>query len=291
MNSQDASVILVGAEERLWDDRSRRYFGEQYDRLQRHPVLVVGAGAVGCEVVKNLVMVGVRRIHLVDFDKVSASNLNRCVFFRPADHNKVYKVDAIAREVRANWPDVELSCYPLPIQEAPDDVWQAPVVLVAVDNNEARYHINLRAFACPRPPFLVNGALGRTFCEVQVLRPGETACLVCTWNAAYVEQMWKKMVRQKCDEFFFETVEKFPAISFLNSLTGAMMASETVKILLGLEMWQNERRWLEEQVPIIGQSLRYDIRGPEFSLGTVYTNPQCAEIFCRQAHGRRQNPT
>jgi molybdopterin/thiamine biosynthesis adenylyltransferase len=281
MSTQNPDIIRVGADEREWDDRSRRYFGNLYTELQRYPVLVVGAGAVGTELVKNLVMVGVRRIHLVDFDKVSATNLNRCVFFRPGDHNKIYKVDAIAREVKAIWPEVELSCYAMPIQDAPEEVWQVPLVLVAVDNNEARYHINLRTLSNTVPPFVINGALGRTFCEVQALQPGTTACLVCTWTSDYLDRMWKKLVRQNCDEFFFASVEKFPAISFLNSLTGAMMASEAIKILLGFKLWQQEGRWQEEHVPIIGQVLRYDIRLPEFSVGAVYVNPQCPEIFCR----------
>jgi adenylyltransferase/sulfurtransferase len=286
MNPQDNDIVKVGAEECDMEDRTRRYFGSLYPRLQQHKVLVVGAGAVGTEVVKNLVMVGVKNLTLVDFDKVAASNLNRCVFFRPEDHGKTYKVDAIVREVRAIWPHVHITGYPVAIQDAPEEIWESPVVIVAVDNNEARYFINLRTLSCENPPFVINGALGRTFIEVHVLHPGHTACLICPWSEEYVQKLWQKLVRQKCDQFFFETVEKFPAISFLNSLAGAMMASETVKILVGLELWRKENRWEEEHVPMVGKCLRYDLRLHEFSVGTIHPNPQCAEVFCRQRQRR-----
>ena len=283
-NQHDPVDLTTG--DRDSQDRSKRYFGELYPRLQRYPILVIGAGAIGTEVVKNLVMAGVRHLRLVDFDKVSVSNLNRCVFFRPSDHDRSYKVDAIAREVRSICPDAELQVYPVAIQEAPDEVWQTPVVVVAVDNNEARYYINLRCLAMEQPPFLVNGAMGRTFFETQVLLPGQTACMICPWSQAYLDQLWRKMVRQSCDQFFFETVEKFPAISFLNSLAGAVMASETVKILVGLAEWRETGQWEAEHVPILGQRLSYDLRGHEFSVGAIYPNPQCAEIFCRKRLGQ-----
>lgn len=46
-------------------------------RLARARVLVVGAGALGNEVLKNLALLGVGRIYIVDFDQVEMSNLSR----------------------------------------------------------------------------------------------------------------------------------------------------------------------------------------------------------------------
>lgn len=263
------------------EDRTRRYFGDLYQRLQHHPILVVGAGAVGTEVVKNLVMLGIRTIYLVDFDKVSASNLNRCIFFTPQDHGVTYKVDAVLRYVQVSWPYTKIIPYPVAIQDAPDEVWQVPLVIIAVDNNEARYYCNLRALSNPNPPFIINGAMGRTFFEIQVLLPGETSCMVCTWSQEYLDGMFRRLVRESCDQFFAKTVEKFPAISVLNSMLGAIMASESVKILVGLDRFYAEHIWESEHQPILGKSLRYDIANHEFSIGKLTPNPLCVEIFCR----------
>ncbi|MGL6111601.1 MAG: ThiF family adenylyltransferase, partial [Rubrivivax sp.] len=55
------------------------------DRLQSMHVSVVGAGAVGNEVVKNLVLMGVGAIDVHDFDRVEIHNLTRSIFLREAD--------------------------------------------------------------------------------------------------------------------------------------------------------------------------------------------------------------
>ncbi|NUM34663.1 MAG: ThiF family adenylyltransferase [Candidatus Brocadiae bacterium] len=261
------------------EDRTRRYFGDFYKILASHSVLVIGAGAVGTEVIKNLVMLGIKSLHLVDFDKVSLSNLNRCIFFKPEDHEKVYKVDAIARELRHSWPSLDLKTYPVSIQEAPEEVWNVPLVILAVDNNEARYYTNLRLLS--QETFLINGAMGRTFIEAEVLLPGETACLLCTWSQEYIHALFHKMVKENCDQFFQKSSERFPAISVLNSILGGIMAGEAAKILIGLSRWKAEKKWEEDHVPFLGNRLRYDLSSQEFSMGKLTKNPHCVEIFCR----------
>ena len=72
----------------MHSDRYRRH--EQIDWFSQQAVsatrvAVVGAGAIGNEVVKNLVLLGVGGIDLYDFDTVEAHNLTRSVFLRESD--------------------------------------------------------------------------------------------------------------------------------------------------------------------------------------------------------------
>jgi tRNA A37 threonylcarbamoyladenosine dehydratase len=58
--------------------RTRRLLGEErFAFLQSRTVTIVGLGAVGGYVVEGLVRAGIRRLRIVDYDTIQASNLNR----------------------------------------------------------------------------------------------------------------------------------------------------------------------------------------------------------------------
>jgi molybdopterin/thiamine biosynthesis adenylyltransferase len=64
----------------------------QTDKAEQARILMVGAGGIGCELLKNLVLTGFGEIHIVDLDTIDLSNLNRQFLFR---HEHIKKSKAL----------------------------------------------------------------------------------------------------------------------------------------------------------------------------------------------------
>ncbi|MHA1461825.1 MAG: HesA/MoeB/ThiF family protein, partial [Candidatus Heimdallarchaeota archaeon] len=240
-----------------------------------------GAGAVGNEVCKNLGMLGVGHIRLVDFDIVSKSNINRCIFFRPEDHKNISKVEAVTKRLPEIAPNTTITPYNVRIEEAPLDVYDADLIIMALDNDYARYMLNFADLMLEIPLPIVNGAMGRSFLEAEMYIPGETACAVCLWSEDYYRSIMNHQVTLKCDEFFIDTLPKFPMISTLTSIVGGIMSVEATKILISSDGTGKYPNITKGQEPNFGKMIRYDLRNHELTIGDIMPNPKCVDVTCR----------
>src|SRR5215467_6374335 len=99
--------VRIGNEE-IHEDRYSRFrlipWWDQ-QKLQAARVLVVGAGALGNEILKNLALLGFERIVVVDLDRIEESNLSRAILFDGKDVG-TFKADAAARSLRKIAPQM-----------------------------------------------------------------------------------------------------------------------------------------------------------------------------------------
>lgn len=157
------------------------------------PVLVVGAGGLGCEIVKNLALSGVKNIHLVDMDTVDYTNLNRQFMFRKSDVGKS-KADAIASFVSRRCPGVKITTHKKKVQELPFQLYtQFPVIVGGLDNVEARKYLNHIAH-------LLNETSDETVCQyidgategfegqALLVDPFKTSCYECSLLGGLAEK-------------------------------------------------------------------------------------------------------
>ncbi|KAG8986341.1 E1 ubiquitin-activating protein uba2 [Tulasnella sp. JGI-2019a] len=107
-----------------------------YSKLNQTRVLVVGAGGIGCELLKNIVLTGFGDITLLDLDTIDLSNLNRQFLFRKRDV-KQSKAMVAAATARLFNPHCKITPIHANIKEEQYDVqWfkSFDIVLNALDN-------------------------------------------------------------------------------------------------------------------------------------------------------------
>jgi molybdopterin/thiamine biosynthesis adenylyltransferase len=178
--SDDGLMRITQGE--LEEDRFSRFRLIQWwdqSQIKRTRVLVVGAGALGNEIIKNLALLGFSNVLIVDMDRVQQPNLSRSVLFRPSDVGQG-KAETAARSAREIYP--EMTAWPLKANVIfgvglGAFAW-SDVVIGGLDNREARLWINRSAWKMNRP--WIDGAIEGINGVARVFLPGKPPCYECT---------------------------------------------------------------------------------------------------------------
>lgn len=202
------------------------------EKVQNARVMVVGAGALGNDVIKNLALMGVGHIFIVDFDTIEAANLSRSVLFRESDNNRS-KAEVAAARAKALNPQIH-------VQYLNGDVTtqlglgvfrRMDVVIGCLDNREARLAVNRFCYWMNKP--WVDGAIQELLGLARVFVPGQGACYECTLTEQALRDL---SLRYSCPLLARQNVllGKVPTTPTIASIIGGIQSQEALKLINGL---------------------------------------------------------
>lgn len=201
--------------------------------LRSAKVLVIGAGALGNEILKNLALLGIGNIFIADTDHIENSNLTRSILYREQDNSKP-KAEVAASAVQDIYPEIKvrgLQCDVIYSLGMGVYDW-ADVVICGLDNREARLAVNRNCWKTNTP--WIDGAIESLSGIVRVFVPPDGVCYECTMS----ETDWRIIkARQGCagltrDEML---TGKTPTTPTSASVIAGIQCQEAVKLLHGLE--------------------------------------------------------
>ena len=221
-------VLDLTSKESRYDRQELISWWDQ-SRLRAARVLVVGAGALGNELVKDLTLLGIGQIFVIDMDIIENSNLARCVFFRERDEGRL-KAEVVAEAASEMNPDV--SVMPI-IGDVRTAIGLASyrhfdLVLGGLDNREARLHVNRCCWKAETP--WIDGAIEGLLGVMRVFIPPQSACYECTLS----ENDFKILAQRKTcslltrDEML---AGKVPTTVTSASIVAGMQTQEAIKLL------------------------------------------------------------
>uniref|UniRef100_A0A2S2PG54 SUMO-activating enzyme subunit n=1 Tax=Schizaphis graminum TaxID=13262 RepID=A0A2S2PG54_SCHGA len=152
---------------------------EMQNLIKESKVLLVGAGGIGCEVLKNLVLTGFSELEIIDLDTIEVSNLNRQFLFNKESVGKAKSHVAKTSVLKFN-PNVNITSHLGDIMDTKYGVAffnKFKLVINALDNKKARSHVNRMCLSCDIP-LIESGTMGYTG-QVEFIKKGISLCYEC----------------------------------------------------------------------------------------------------------------
>ena len=221
--------------------RQRLIAGWRQEELASATAIVLGVGALGNEVAKNLALAGIGRLIVCDPDVVEPSNLSRCVLFGPADVG-VAKAKAAADALTRLGSNTAVEARPTTLLRGVGlgELADSQVVLGCLDSRRARLELLGRCALVDA--ILVDGATGSWSGEVRVRTSPANGCYSCTLTAF---DRGETDVPRSCDEI--QPPGHEPASIAITALSASWMTVTALRLLFGADVGYDAIR-MEAQV-------------------------------------------
>jgi len=192
-------------------------------------LLVIGAGALGNEILKNAALLGFQNVVVLDLDRIEESNLSRTVLYRETDIGE-FKALVAARSYLSLAPNAN-------VQGLAGNVLKdcglglfewSDVIIAGLDNREARLWINRSAWKVNRP--WIDGAIEGINGLVRVFLPGTPPCYECTLGEVDWALLEKRL---SCNLLALDPAPegKVPTTPTISSIIAGIQVQEAVKLI------------------------------------------------------------
>jgi molybdopterin/thiamine biosynthesis adenylyltransferase len=265
----------------LWARHLILWGSDGQKRLREATVLVAGAGAIGNEVAKNLAMLGVKRLLVVDNDVVELSNTSRMIFFDRKNQG-LNKAQVLARGVVSKFPYVEAIAWTGSLEDLPlEHLLSADVIVCGLDNVASRIYLSQvsRRYSIPMIDGGIVGYRGR----VQVYVPPNMPCPLCTYPSGEYGRI--AGLRNPCDGPAEET--KVPSLPTTISLVSSIQCQEAIKLIVGHQSFLKNGMWPKETGEPLKGILMIDLQYNRYSLMDLKRSKTC--VVCGD-NGLAQKP-
>ncbi|KKN30605.1 hypothetical protein LCGC14_0832410 [marine sediment metagenome] len=143
--------------------KSRMYARQQLidgwdqDVISNGTIMIIGVGALGCEIAKDFALMGIGKLILIDLDTIETSNLSRQMLFRPGDEGRP-KAEVAAERLKEMNPFLKIDHYFEKLQKLSMAVYEeTDVIIAALDNFNARLDLNKICLRMKKP--MVEGVI------------------------------------------------------------------------------------------------------------------------------------
>ena len=214
-------------------DRQERIPGFKQSVLRKAKVCVIGAGATGNEVLKNLALTGFGYVSNLDMDIITTSNLSRTVLFSPADVGKPKAETAAHRFTEMNIAGGVADFYngDVCLSLGEGLFRKFDLIINCVDNDQTRLYVSE---ICQRLaiPFIDIGIGGFNWNVFVTSSQKDSPCYACTMSVREEERSLAR-VRNSCDvtRIIAANTDKVPTIAVSSSMAAAKAVEEAIKIL------------------------------------------------------------